>query len=462
VSVLVYALVTLCVGDIVASDSTYPPDITITGTLPVIYIDTEFGEPIVSKKEYINATYWLDPMGMDGVEAIGSAESPLPLQIRGRGHSSWKGTKKPYKIKLGSKTSMLGMPANKHWALLKPSEHTIAGMELGKMLDMAWTPSLRPVELVLNGAYWGLYFLTETVRIGKNRVNIYEQEDLETDPEMISGGWLVEIDNYADECQIQLPECSRWRMTLRYHSPELLSDEQLQWLRMEFTRINKAIYANDKTSTDWEDHIDVESMARFFILQEVMDNPDGFSGSFYLHKDLGDGSKWIAGPAWDLLCYNREKTDYTFKMKVHYSFTPHWIGEIIKYDSFCKAVAKVWNEVYPDKLSEIYDYLDEVLLPLDLAWQTNYIRWNEVPPTTPDLSQTLKAALRRNMEWFDRHLPVGESGSLHELEEVDISAPTVVYTLQGTCVGSFNSEREATEHLKRGIYIINRKKVRID
>ena len=37
-------------------------------------------------------------------------------------------------------------------------------------------------------------------------------------------------------------------------------------------------------------------MARFFILQEVMDNPDGFHGSFYLHKDLADNAKWVAGP----------------------------------------------------------------------------------------------------------------------------------------------------------------------
>ena len=37
------------------------------------------------------------------------------------------------------------------------------------------------------------------------------------------------------------------------------------------------------------------------------DNLDGFHGSFYLHKDLKDGAKWVAGPIWDLVCYNREK-----------------------------------------------------------------------------------------------------------------------------------------------------------
>lgn len=351
-----FALILMCCADdIETNEPTTPIVAHISGTLPVLYINTENQKPITSKTEYINAGYWLDPVGIDDMAPLGSEAEPLPMQIRGRGHSSWKGQKKPYKIKLGKKTAIMGMPENKHWALLKPTEDTVAGLHLGKLMNMTWTPSFRPVEVVLNGDYIGLYFLTETIRIDENRVNIYEQQDQETNPDLISGGWLVEVDNYHDECQITIPENNRWNLTLRYHSPEDLSNSQLQWLTNEFKAINTAIYSTDKTSTAWEEHIDVESMARFFILQEVMDNPDGFHGSFYLHKDLKDGSKWIAGPIWDLLCYNREKTDYTFKMKVHYGFIPHWIGEIIQYDSFCQAVRDVWSEVYPSKLSEIYD-----------------------------------------------------------------------------------------------------------
>ncbi len=285
-----------CADDIGANEPPTPIVAHISGTLPVLYINTENHKPITSKTEYINADYWLDPVGKDDIAPLGSEAEPLPMQIRGRGHSSWKGQKKPYKIKLGKKTAIMGMPENKHWALLKPTEDTVAGLHLGKLMNMTWTPSFRPVEVVLNGDYIGLYFLTETIRIDENRVNIYEQQDQETNPDLISGGWLVDVDNYHDECQITIPENNRWNLTLRYHSPEDLSNSQLQWLTNEFKAINTAIYSTDKTSTAWEEHIDVESMARFFILQEVMDNPDGFHGSFYLHKDLKDGSKWIAGP----------------------------------------------------------------------------------------------------------------------------------------------------------------------
>lgn len=452
-----------CTDEIDAVNPPASSPISISGTLPVLYIDTENNKPIVSKEVYLNATYSLDPMGAEDIEALGTKAAPLPMQIRGRGHSSWKGSKKPYKIKLEKKTSIMGMPKNKHWALLKPTENTVAGLQLGKLMGMEWTPSFRPVEVVLNGDYIGLYFLTETIRIDENRVNIYEQQDKETTPDLIKGGWLVEVDNYHDKNQITIPENSRWNLTLRYHSPEDLSDAQLEWLTNEFKTINAAIYSSDKTSNEWEEYIDVKSMARFFILQEVMDNPDGFHGSFYIHKDLDDNTKWIAGPIWDLVCYNREKTDYTFRMKVHYGITPHWIGEIIQYDSFCQSVRSVWEDVYPDKLSEIYTYIDATVLPLAEAWKKDCERWNEDPTQTACLrADRIKTALRRNMEWFDRHLPVSKFASLQIPVEGNPEVPVMVYNLQGILIGKYKSETEAVSNLDKGIYIINRRKVKIE
>lgn len=449
-----------CTDEVEAATSPASSPISISGTLPVLHIDTENNEPIVSKEVYLNATYSLDPMGAEDIEALGTKAAPLPMQIRGRGHSSWKGAKKPYKIKLDKKTAMMGMPKNKHWALLKPTENTVAGLRLGKLMNMAWTPSFRPVEVVLNGNYIGLYFLTETIRIDENRVNIYAQQDQETNPDLIKGGWLVEVDNYHDECQITIPENNRWNLTLRYHSPEDLLDAQLQWLTDELKAINAAIYSADKTSTEWEKYIDVESMARFFIIQEVMDNPDGFHGSFYLHKDLADNSKWIVGPIWDLVCYNREKTDYTFRMKVHYGITPHWIGEIIQYDSFCKAIERVWHEIYPTRLSEIYNQIDEIVLPLGSAWANDCARWNEAPTQTAQLrADRIKNALRRNIEWFDNHLPVSQYASVQMPVEGNPVASVSVYNLHGIFIGKFKNETEAISNLRQGVYIINHKKV---
>lgn len=432
--------------------------IPVSETLPVLYIETENQKPIESKTEYINAKYWLTPFGDGEYDAVGSQDSPLDMQIRGRGHSSWNAPKKPYKLKLSEKISILGMSKNKHWALIKPSEATVAGFRLGRLMNMAWTPDFRPVEVVLNNVNIGLYFLMETIRIDKNRVDIYEQPDLETDPDLICGGWLVEVDNYIDDCQITVPEHPRWNLTIKYHSPENLSDSQYKWLRAELIDINDAVYSKDKTSTEWEDHFDVESMARFFIIQEILDNPDGFHGSFYLHKDLGNDAKWVAGPLWDLSCYNREKTDYTFRMPVHYNITPHWIGEIIQYDSFCRAVQKVWEEVYPDRLGEIYDYIDRNVLCLKSAWEQNRKIWDEDPSITVQTrSDNLKKALKGNIEWFNDHLPESAYSGISDI--MADRASTRVYNIQGILIGEFENREEAISDLKQGLYIIDNEKV---
>lgn len=376
-----------------------------TGTLPIMYIETRNHQPITSKTIYIPGTYFIvDNQNPDF--NVGSADSPLSLEIRGRGHSSWKGVKKPYKIKLANKTPLLGMNKHKHWALLKFYEPTVAGMQLGNIMGMDWTPSTRPIEVVLNGDYLGLYLLTETNRISKNRLNIYEQPNWNEDENTIPFGWLVEVDNYYESNQISIRENNSWNLRITYHSPDSLSTAQRQWLVGEFQDINAAIYDEDKINSTWEQMIDVNAMARYFIIQEVLDNSDGFHGSFYLHKDWDDDARWVAGPLWDLSCNQRAKTDYTFRMKTSYGFTPHWIGELIKDSDFCIAVRKAWEKFFPQEVQSWMGYIDEHLLLCSDAFEQERVRWNYTNQEPLEARvDRLKSALLANIEWFNNNLP---------------------------------------------------------
>ena len=70
-----------------------------SGTLPVLYINTEGGVAITSKEEYVQGTYYIDALGLEGYSNLGSKESPLALQIKGRGNYTWTGfDKKPYHL----------------------------------------------------------------------------------------------------------------------------------------------------------------------------------------------------------------------------------------------------------------------------------------------------------------------------------------------------------------------------
>ena len=149
-----------------------------SGTLPVMYISSE--APITSKTEYVSATMFVDPMGCEWAEAIGSVVEQVPLQIRGRGNWTWSDAfeKKPYKLKLLEGRTLLGMRKGKHWALLAHADGQSffanrAGFFLGRRWGMPFTPDERAVEVVLNGDYIGLYLLTETVRVGNHAVHLY-------------------------------------------------------------------------------------------------------------------------------------------------------------------------------------------------------------------------------------------------------------------------------------------------
>ena len=114
-----------------------------SGTIPVMFITTVDSVPIVSKEDYVDATYYLETFGLEGYEPYGTKEEQLPLEIRGRGNSSWTNSdKKPYKLKLGSKTPLMGMPKSKHFVLLaEVGTYTqflseTAGMELGRMIQL--------------------------------------------------------------------------------------------------------------------------------------------------------------------------------------------------------------------------------------------------------------------------------------------------------------------------------------
>jgi hypothetical protein len=358
---------------------------TYSGSLPVIFINTENNQPITSKETYLKATYYLDPMNTDGVEAIGSKESPLSLQIKGRGNYTWTGfDKKPYRLKLDAKTALLGMKKSKHFALLAHADDNLAflrntvGFELSRKLNLDWTPEAQPIEVVLNDEYIGLYFLTEVIKVDSNRVNITEQADntvnTDEDPLAITGGWLVEIDNYDTDPHVEITEGNGQKIIFTYKSPETLSSQQEEYLRAQMSAINDAIYNEDKTSTEWENYIDIESLAKFYIVQELLDDCESFHGSCYLYRDKGTDAKWKFGPVWDFGNTFQRGSDKKF-IYVEPAFNQTWIGEIAKFPAFQNKVKELWKEFCKNQITSIGDYIHDFTVQIYDAAKADKQRW---------------------------------------------------------------------------------------
>lgn len=381
-----------------------------SGTLPVLYITTENNTPITSKDYYLNASYYLDAKGIAGYDNIGSAAAPLTMEIKGRGNYSWTGfNKKPYRLKLTDKQPLLGMVKSKHFNLLAHADdakdkkgymRNAAGFELSKMLGIAWTPDARPLEVVMNGDYIGLYFLTEHIRVDKDRVNIVEQEDEETDAQKITGGWLVEIDNYDSDPHITIKEGGKTTMWVTYKSPEVLSSEQETYLTQQIQLLDNLIYG-DKNSDELWQHLDMDALARFYIVQEITDNYESFHGSCYLYKNMGNTEKWKFGPVWDFgSAFNRDKSQYLFQGDVWHN---HWIPEICKFPAFRQYVKTVWKDFYANRFNDIFTFTADQLSLLKTAAAVDAQRWPDYNGNA-DLSKRITQIndrLRRNAEWLN-------------------------------------------------------------
>ena len=353
-----------------------------SGTLPVIYINTENRQDITSKDYYLTADCWLDPLNT-GFTPVGSESEPVLLNIKGRGNYTWIGfDKKPYRLKFDKKQEMPGMKKSKHFVLLAHADDNLGfmrntlGFELSRRLGLPWTPAQQPVELVLNGDYRGIYFLTENIRVDEDRVNIVEQKDLAEDPEEVTGGWLVEIDNYDSDPHVTVRDDGhRWGTDLffTYKTPEVLSQQQEKYLKDQMQMLNDLFVSSDKSKAPWTQYVDLDQLVRYYIVQEILDDAESFHGSCYLYKDLGQ-QQWKFGPVWDFGNSFRRGDSKKFI----YQNPPYgqaWIGEIAKFEVFQNKLKEIWKEFIDNDYEGLDTYLKAFVDEISSGATNDYRRW---------------------------------------------------------------------------------------
>ncbi len=266
----------------------------------------------------------------------------LLTQIKGRGNTTWQAEKKPYQIKLDTKTDLLETGAksnkNKTWVLLANAYdptllHNAIAYDLALTLGMDAAVEYRFVDLYYDSEYRGSYLLCEKVSVGAGRVDIRNLENeneaanpgignlgnLKTargktangatyyycqgmqSPEDITGGYLLEMEYSARAVS---EAC--YFITSRYYyvvvkSPEYCSKEEMDYIASRYQDFENAVYAggiNKTTGLSLSDYLDLDSAAACYLMNELSKNPDGFYSSAYVYKDSGD-DVFHFGPMWD-------------------------------------------------------------------------------------------------------------------------------------------------------------------
>lgn len=316
--------------------------------LPIIRISTVNNAAITSTDTYIDGSFSIEYSKHEPYENIQNAG----MKIRGRGQSSWKLPKKPYKIKFTEKTSLFGLTAAKKWLLL--ANHTdrtlirnILAMSMGRVLDnMLFVPHAYPVNVFINNEYVGVYSLSEQIEVNEGRIPGEEKGTaIDTDYLMEFGG-DVEKTSFGTN---SFSTSTQDDIVIREPSAKRLSRDQYQYLASYVTETENAI----ASLSGYEEYIDIPSLIDWFILNEFSYNLDGSlrRSNFFLKKK---GDKLYYASPWDFdyafgnfwrdsseykewICLGNANTDNYI--------TTNWMTYLLKDPAFKAQLKARWNEV---------------------------------------------------------------------------------------------------------------------
>jgi hypothetical protein len=304
------------------------PDWLIPPAPVTLHLDTN-GAPIVDKVTYVPGTATIGGTSYD-------------LGIRGRGNSTWEWEKKPYRLKLAAAAPLLGMPADRDWALLanwadrSAIRNHLALTFARQQTSLDWTSRSTFVDVVLNGVPQGLYQLVEHVKLAPQRVDL--------PPE----GLLLEVDHKA-EASGDPYFTTAHDLPIAYKDPSNPSEAQKTAVQADVAQLETALYG-DGPANEWHSLIDMGSFVDWYLLHEFLKNHDSnFNSSVFITWDpTATDGVFKMGPAWDFDL--SVGTGYGWNMPPtgwHTASNKSWFVEMRKDPVFEAALKERWAQLKP-------------------------------------------------------------------------------------------------------------------
>lgn len=335
--------------------------------LPAIYLSTD-GKPIESKEDYITGSIKITS-GFEGTVVYEGV-----TEVKGRGNSTWWMPKKPYRIKLDKKAALLGMPADKSWALLanygdQSLLRNEIAFEVSRRLDIGYTPRQQYVELFLNGEFMGNYTLTEHIKEGIDRVAIDEK----------NGGFILEGDGYAYSEPVHFITDQNMPITVKFPDEDDITPAQLEYITKYVGTFENSLFKiGDQANSNYQDYFDLPSFVNYYLANEICGNSD-LLWSMRMYKKSSLDPKIYVGPVWDFdLGFNNDKRlgDSQEVMMMDKAHEPRaWMNKLMVDPSFKKMVRSRWKEV-KSKLESMPEYIDQRAKKISYSQKYNFKRWD--------------------------------------------------------------------------------------
>lgn len=367
--------------------------------IPVVYVETP--SPVLSKDDWVkngSLTIFTDTADVVTLEKV---------QYKGRGNTTWSYAKKPYAIKLDSKTEILGMPKHKRWILLanyidKTLMRNAVSFEIGRCMSdgLGWTPRGHFVDVVFNGKFIGNYYLCEQIKIDKNRVNITEMEATDTDEEARTGGYLLEYDTYFDEVNKFRTELHNLPVNIKDPDEDVLTLVHFDYIKNYINTFERALSTNFSLNYISK-FIDVNSFIDWWIANELIQNYEPcHPKSSYMHKDRNGVLK--AGPLWDF-----DWGTFRENSKKWAIITSIYYKELFTNRDFVARVKERWL-LHKPALETIPDFIDATFSSIQESAEINQKMWPTPDEPNSEGSLNYKGAVDRlrssylsRLQWLD-------------------------------------------------------------
>lgn len=294
-------------------------------------------------------------------------ESGMRIKVRGNSTGAVDG-QKPYKIKLSKKFDLLCRDnkdyREKDWNLLristwnpglKESESNILtalGFIVSKAVGMEWTPGYTFVNLVMNGKYMGLYYLTDAVERGDKRVDITKS------------GYLIESDAYWWNEDVYFKTNHQPYLlgyTYKYPDSDDVDEQTTRKIQDYINEFENVLYSGE---SDISEYIDLPSFAKWILAHDILNSVDEVGTNVYIYKNDFDetnpkSTKLELGPLWDFDSAFKNIEDADNWSKIHEAPYFYW-PELFKRNNFKNAFINAWAEVKPNLLNNVITGFNDI------------------------------------------------------------------------------------------------------
>lgn len=370
--------------------------------VPAIFVNLNDGATIQTVNSGSKDIKYSGSLNVTGCDNSKNNISQDGIEFKGRGNTSWTMAKKSYQIKLNKKANFLGIGNSKEkkWVLIANyQDPTLLKNKIMNDLcvnsGLSTSPNCTFADLYVNGDYIGNYLVCDKIEIGSERVSLKDDE-----------GLLMELDNayyYQEDYYFTSKKGNH------YTVKEAVADGNDEVIRDAMNSFKNALDAFEdelySSNPSWEkiaEMIDIESFAKYYLVNEFAENTDSYYSSCYLYRD-GDNDVIHMGPTWDYdAAFGYSKgiengenpyTDYTLK----YAFKNE-MQRLYIFPEFSNLV----NEIYMKNVKSALDKIEvnKMALTFEKSSKINAIVWSDLG-TYSNLKSKLNSFVEQRKAYYN-------------------------------------------------------------